>query len=191
LDRLDCTFQLQNRFYEASPYLAGQPIEARFDPLDAASVEIYFQGQPQGMARLVGPVVNAQLPSAKSSPAPHPEPTGINFVELPAQNDDASRLIPHAQFYAGQGLEAYLDCCANRSQLAVCRCASTWITAKSTRSPQLTRITASMGMLIVHTPPYQREGRGKIECFSGRVGNSSSTTWIASRRCRSTNSTSA
>ena len=85
LDRLvrrDCTFQLQNRFYEAPPHLVGQTIEARFDPLDPASVEIYFQGQPQGAARLVDPVVNAQLPSVKPSRAPEPEPTGINFVEL-------------------------------------------------------------------------------------------------------------
>jgi putative transposase len=85
LDRLvrrDSTFLLQNRFYEAPPDLAGQTIEARFDPLDPASVEIYFQGEPRGPARLVDPVVNAQLPSAKRSQAAEPEPTGINFVEL-------------------------------------------------------------------------------------------------------------
>ena len=85
LDRLvrrDSTFLLQNRFYEAPPDLAGQTIEVRFDPLHPASVEIYFQGQPQGSARLVDPVVNSQLPSAQpSKPAP-PQPTGINFVEL-------------------------------------------------------------------------------------------------------------
>ncbi|MCI0356479.1 MAG: hypothetical protein L0099_15800, partial [Acidobacteria bacterium] len=52
-----------------------------FDPLDPAIVEIYFQGQPQGVARLVDPIVNAQLPSAKSSKL-EPEPTGINFVDL-------------------------------------------------------------------------------------------------------------
>ena len=79
--RRDCTFQLHNRFYEAPPHLAGETIEARFDPLDPAIVEIYFQGQPQGTARLVDPVVNAQLPSAKSFQA-EPEPTGINFVDL-------------------------------------------------------------------------------------------------------------
>jgi type II secretory pathway predicted ATPase ExeA len=91
LDRLvrcDGTFQLQNRFYEAPPHLAGQTIEARFDPLDPASVEIYFQGQPQGIARVVDPVVNAQLPSAKPSPAAEPEPTGINFVELLKKKKD-------------------------------------------------------------------------------------------------------
>ena len=54
----------------------------RFDPLDPASVEIYFQGESHGAARLVDPVVNARLPSAKPSKAAEPEPTGINFVEL-------------------------------------------------------------------------------------------------------------
>jgi len=85
LDRLvrrDSTFLLGNRFYEAPPDLAGQTIEVRFDPLDPTSVEIYFQGEPQGTARLVDPVVNAQLPSAKPSKTAEPEPTGINFVEL-------------------------------------------------------------------------------------------------------------
>src|SRR5438105_2155442 len=33
------------------------------------------------------------------------------------------------------------------------------------RSRQLERIGASVGILIVHTPPYQPEGRGKIERF--------------------------
>jgi hypothetical protein len=79
--RRDCTLQLHNRFYEAPPHLAGETIEARFDPLDSAVVEIYFQGKPEGTARLVDPVVNAQLPSTKSSKA-EPEPTGIHFVDL-------------------------------------------------------------------------------------------------------------
>ena len=85
LDRLvrrDCTFALHRAFYEAPPHLAGQTVEVRFDPLDLAEVEIYLQGELQGTARPVDPVVNAQLPSAKPSVAPAPESTGINFVEL-------------------------------------------------------------------------------------------------------------
>lgn len=85
--RRDCTFLLHSRYYEAPPHLVGETIEARFDPLDPAGVEIYFQGQMQGVARLVDPVVNAQLPSLKSSPVPA-EPTGINFVELLLQKKD-------------------------------------------------------------------------------------------------------
>jgi type VI protein secretion system component VasA len=60
----------------------GKTIEVRFDPLDLSQVEIYFQGQAQGLARLVDAVVNAKLPSFKRAPSPAPKPTGINFVEL-------------------------------------------------------------------------------------------------------------
>jgi transposase InsO family protein len=91
LDRLvrrDCTFLLHSRFYEAPPHLSGETIEVRFDPLDAAEVEIYFQGQAQGAARLVDPVINAQLPSPKRPAQAEPEPTGINFVELLQRKKD-------------------------------------------------------------------------------------------------------
>ncbi len=88
LVRRDSTFLLQQRFYEAPPQLAGQTVEVRFDPLDPSCIEIYFQGQAQAMARVVDPVINAQLPSAKPSPSPAPEPTGINFVELLQQKKD-------------------------------------------------------------------------------------------------------
>jgi hypothetical protein len=54
----------------------------RFDPVDAAEVEVWFQGQLQAAARRLDPVVNGRLPSAKPVPAPTPESTGINFVEL-------------------------------------------------------------------------------------------------------------
>ena len=82
LVRRDSTFKQRGQFYEAPSQLEGETIEVRFDPLDLSPVEIYFQGEAQGMARPVDAVVNAQLPSAKPVPAPPPEPTGINFVEL-------------------------------------------------------------------------------------------------------------
>jgi putative transposase len=85
LDRLvrkDCTFLLRNRFYEAPPHLAGQTIEVRFDTLENSQVDIYFQGQPEGSARIVDPIVNGQLPSSKPKESQEPEPTGINYVEL-------------------------------------------------------------------------------------------------------------
>jgi len=85
LDRLvrrDSTFLLQKCFYEAPTYLAGERVEVRFDPIDASEVDVYFKGQFQGAARVVDPIVNAQLPSAKPQPAPASEPTGINYVEL-------------------------------------------------------------------------------------------------------------
>lgn len=86
-------------------------------------------------------------------------------VFLHAILDDASRLIPHAQFYASQGLEACLDCLR---QAVAARGLPTRLymdNAKMYRGQQLARIAASIGILIVHTPPYQPEGRGKIERF--------------------------
>jgi transposase InsO family protein len=91
LDRLvrrDCTFLLRNRLYEAPSHLAGHTVEVRFDPVDAAEVEVWLQGQFQAAARLLDPVVNGQLPSAKPAPVPAPEPTGINFVELVQEKKD-------------------------------------------------------------------------------------------------------
>lgn len=77
--------------------------------------------------------------------------------------DDASRLIPHAQFYAHQGLDAFLDCLR---QAVAARGLPTRLyvdNAKVYRSSQLARIAATIGILITHTPPYQPEGRGKVE----------------------------
>lgn len=88
LVRRDSTFLLRGHFYEAPPQFAGQTIEARFDPLDLSQVEIYFQGQVHGLARIVDAVVNAQLPSTPPPPVPVLQPTGINFVELLRQKQD-------------------------------------------------------------------------------------------------------
>ena len=85
LDRLvrrDSTFLLHGRLYEAPPHLAGHTVEVRFDPADTAAVEVWFKGQLQSAARLLDPVVNGQLPSAKPMVVPAPAPTGINLVEL-------------------------------------------------------------------------------------------------------------
>ncbi len=85
LDRLvrrDSTFLLRNRLYEAPAHLAGHTVEVRFDPADGGAVEVWFEGKLQAAARPLDAVVNGQLPSAKPVPAPAPEPTGINFVEL-------------------------------------------------------------------------------------------------------------
>jgi transposase InsO family protein len=88
LVRRDSTFLLRNRLYEAPPHLAGKTVEARFDPLEVAEVEVWFQGTHQAAARLLDPVVNGRLPSAKPTAAAEPEPTGINFVELLHDNKD-------------------------------------------------------------------------------------------------------
>ena len=84
---------------------------------------------------------------------------------LHATLDDASRLIPHAQFYPDQGLDTFLDCLRQAVAARGLPVRLYVDNAKVFRSPQLARIAASLGILIVHTPPYQPEGRGKIERF--------------------------
>jgi transposase InsO family protein len=86
--RRDSTFLLHNRLYEAPPQLAGNTVEARFDPLDSALVEIWFQGKHEATARPVDPVLNGQLPFVRTAAAAEPEPTGINFVELLMQDNE-------------------------------------------------------------------------------------------------------
>jgi putative transposase len=87
-------------------------------------------------------------------------------VFLHATLDDASRLIPHAQFYASQGLDASLDCLRQAVAARGIPIRLYIDNAKIYRSPQLARIAASLGILIIHSRPYQPEGRGKIErCF--------------------------
>jgi transposase InsO family protein len=97
---------------------------------------------------------------------------GKRQVFLQATLDDASRLIPHAQFYPDQGLDSFLDCL--RQAIAARGIPSRLYldNAKIYRSPQLARIAASIGILIVHTPPYQPEGRGKIERYFRSVRES-------------------
>jgi transposase InsO family protein len=86
-------------------------------------------------------------------------------VFLQATLDDASRLIPHAQFYPDQGLDSFLDCLRQAVSARGIPTRLYMDNAKIYRSPQLARIAASIGILIIHTPPYQPEGRGKIERF--------------------------
>jgi putative transposase len=86
-------------------------------------------------------------------------------VFLQATLDDASRLIPHAQFYPDQGLDSFLDCLRQAISARGVPTRLYMDNAKIYRSPQLARIAASIGILIIHTPPYQPEGRGKIERF--------------------------
>jgi transposase InsO family protein len=79
--------------------------------------------------------------------------------------DDASRLIPHAEFYPHQGLDAFLACLRQAVAARGLPVRLYVDNAKVYRGQQLARIAASLGILVVHTPPYQPEGRGKIERF--------------------------
>ena len=79
--------------------------------------------------------------------------------------DDHSRLLPHAEFYLSERLSSWLD--AFRKALL-----SRGVPRKlyvdngaAFRSRHLERVCASLGIALVHTPPYTPQGRGKIERF--------------------------
>jgi transposase InsO family protein len=84
-------------------------------------------------------------------------------VYLFAFIDDMSRLILHAQFYTSEQLEDYLD--ALRQALLTRGLPRKLYVDNGAafRSLHLKEIAASLGIALVHSPPYQPEGRGKVE----------------------------
>jgi len=84
-------------------------------------------------------------------------------VYLFAFIDDMSRLILHAQFYPSEQLEAYLD--ALRQALLTRGLPRKLYVDNGAafRSLHLKEIAASLGIALVHSPPYRPQGRGKVE----------------------------
>ena len=79
--------------------------------------------------------------------------------------DDMSRLICHAQFYLSENLDAYLD--ALRQALLTRGLPRKLYVdnGPAFRSLHLQQICASLGIALVHSKPYQPQGRGKIERY--------------------------
>jgi putative transposase len=79
--------------------------------------------------------------------------------------DDMSRLICHAQFYLSENLNSYLD--ALRQALLTRGLPRKLYVdnGPAFRSFHLHQITASLGIPLIHSKPYQPQGRGKIERF--------------------------
>jgi transposase InsO family protein len=77
--------------------------------------------------------------------------------------DDMSRLIPHAQFYLTERLENYLDA-LRQAFLRRGLPRKLYVdNGPAFRSQHLSQIMASLGVALVHSTPYQPEGRGKVE----------------------------
>lgn len=86
-------------------------------------------------------------------------------VYLIAFIDDMSRLICHAQFYLSENLNCYLD--ALRQALLTRGLPRKLYVdnGPAFRSFHLHQITASLGIALIHSKPYQPQGRGKVERF--------------------------
>lgn len=79
--------------------------------------------------------------------------------------DDMSRLICHAQFYLSEKLDCYLD---SLRQALLTRGLPRKLyvdNGPAFRSLHLKQICASLGIALVHSKPYQPQGRGKVERF--------------------------
>lgn len=79
--------------------------------------------------------------------------------------DDHSRLITHGQFYLSEALASYLD--AFESALAQRGLPRKLYVDNGAafRSRHLEYISAALGIALIHSKPYQPQGRGKIERF--------------------------
>jgi transposase InsO family protein len=144
-------------------------------PLSAASLYRFLKQQGLTQKQLLAPPAHKKFEAEFANQiwqsdmmfGPYiPRPGGgKQQAMLYAILDDASRLIPHAQFYADEGLESLLDCICQGVAARGIPVRLYVDNGKVYRSAQLARIAATLGILIVHTPPYQPEGRGKIERF--------------------------
>lgn len=79
--------------------------------------------------------------------------------------DDHSRLLPHAQFYPSERLLVWLD---SFRQALLTRGLPRKLyvdNGAAFRSRHLEKVCASLGIALIHTPPYIPQGRGKIERF--------------------------
>ena len=79
--------------------------------------------------------------------------------------DDHSRLLPHAEFYLSERLDSWLDV-FRQALLGRGLPRKLYVdNGAAFRTKHLERICASLGIALVHTPPYTPQGRGKIERF--------------------------
>jgi transposase InsO family protein len=83
--------------------------------------------------------------------------------------DDATRLVPHAQFYFEQHLRSLKDCL---KQALLKRGVPRRLyldNGKIFRSRLLLGLCARLGIELIHSRPYRPQGRAKIERFFGTV----------------------
>jgi transposase InsO family protein len=176
--------QLIERMKRENPHRAGTTLlkelalssdEPNSHPLSAASLYRFLKKQGLTQKQLLAPPAHKKFEAEFANQIWQSDMMfgpyiprlggGKEQAMLYALLDDASRLVPHAQFYADEGLESLLDC--TRQGIAARGIPVRFYVdnGKVYRSAQLARIAATLGILIVHTPPYQPEGRGKIERF--------------------------
>lgn len=79
--------------------------------------------------------------------------------------DDMSRLVIQAKFYLNERVESYADALRTALKKRGLPRKLYVDNGSAFRSNLLMHATASLGVALIHTPPYQPQGRGKIERF--------------------------
>lgn len=77
--------------------------------------------------------------------------------------DDHSRLVPHAQFYLRENLDSFLDCFRKALEKRGLPRKLYVDNGPTYRAHQLAHVAACLGIALIHSTPYEAEGRGKIE----------------------------
>jgi len=83
--------------------------------------------------------------------------------------DDATRLIPHAQFYFEQHLRSLKDCLKQAFQKRGLPRRLYVDNGKIFRSRGILLLGARLGIQVLHTKPYKPQGRAKLERWFGSV----------------------
>lgn len=79
--------------------------------------------------------------------------------------DDMSRLLCHAEFYLNERIDAYTDALRKALRKRGLPRKLYVDNGPAFRSHHLSNATASLGIALIHSKPYQPQGRGKIERF--------------------------
>ena len=79
--------------------------------------------------------------------------------------DDMSRLIPHAEFYPSERLDRYIAALRQALKKRGLPRKLYVDNGPAFRAHLLSHATASLGIALIHSKPYQPQGRGKIERF--------------------------
>ena len=83
--------------------------------------------------------------------------------------DDATRLVPHAQFYFEQHLRSLKDCLKQALLKRGIPRRLYLDNGKIFRSRLLLGLCARLGIELIHSRPYRPQGRAKLERFFGTV----------------------
>lgn len=83
--------------------------------------------------------------------------------------DDATRLVPHAEFYFEQHLRSLKDCLKQAFLKRGLPRRLYFDNGRIFRSRMILGLVARLGIHLIHSRPYQPQGRAKIERFFGTV----------------------